>query len=59
MKITDKPHWHHECAERVLGLQERTRTNDNELRRTDCSYPLQLRQKSALKPHAADGQFRG
>jgi hypothetical protein len=45
MKITDKPHWHHECAERVLGLQERTRTNDNELRRTDCSYPLQLRQK--------------
>jgi hypothetical protein len=30
------------CTERLLGPQKRTRTNDSELRRMNCSYPLRF-----------------
>ena len=59
MKITDKPHWHHACAERMLGLQKRTRANDNELRRMDCSYPLRFVKKLRLSRMPAAGNLGG
>ena len=40
----------------VLGAQKRTETNENELRRKGCCYPLRFEQKHAFKPHARSGQ---
>jgi hypothetical protein len=40
--------WHYACPG-LLGPEEPTRTNDRELRRSDCSYPLGFEQNSAFK----------
>ena len=56
MKITDKAHWHHAW---MLGLQKRTRANDNELRRMDCSYPLRFVKKVRLSRMPAAGNLGG
>ena len=42
-------------ADRMLGPQKRTRTNERELRRMDFCYPLRFWQKGAFKQTVGSG----
>jgi hypothetical protein len=43
----------------MLALQELTQTNDSELRRKNCCYPLRFQQEGAFKREPGSGQGRG
>ena len=43
------------CTEPAIGSDKRTRTNDNELRRMNCCYPLRFDQKPAFKQALGNG----
>jgi hypothetical protein len=43
----------------MLGLENRKRTNDGELRWKGCRYPLRIKKKVPLSRHLAAGKLAG